>query len=601
MSKRSFPRRVARRLLEACGLRAPDTSQDTDYAAWVSRVEPDASAQRRLAGSFRTGPKISVVMPVYEPRIEHLRAAIASVQSQAYPHWQLCICDDGSRDAAVLECLDAVAASDPRIRVHRRSANGGIGLASADAAALADGEFLAMLDQDDVLAPWALLFVAKALEDRPDAELLYSDEDKLDDRGARFAPHFKPSFDPELLGAINYMGHLLIISRRLFDSVGGFRAGFDGAQDYDLVLRCVSATTCERVVHISAVLYHWRAHAGSTARRTGEKAYAHRAGIGALSQQYVDDDCVDVADGPLPTTYRVIHRLRPPLPRVTVMIPTRDGGAHLEKCLGSVLDRSSYREVDVIVIDNQSSDTRTLELLDRFAQRSDVRVLRYDKPFNYSAINNFGAAQARGDVLVLLNDDIVVRSVDWLEVMLGALLRPGVGVVGAKLYYPNGTVQHGGVILGIGGVAGHAHKYFARRHPGYFGRLVLPHTVSAVTGACLMVRRTTYQSLAGLDEENLPVAFNDVDFCLRVRESGLRCVWTPYAEMTHHESLSRGAEDTSSKRKRFDREAAYMKRRWGRLLQDDPHYSPYLTRRREDFSLRDDPPTYLSRLREMAR
>jgi O-antigen biosynthesis protein len=600
MPRRSLSRRVARRLLEACGLRVPDTGPDADYAAWAARVEPDAAALRRLCRAAPAeGPRISVIMPVHAPRPGHLQEAIASVQAQSYPHWQLCICNDASADPAVVDALDRAAAADTRIRVVHRVRNGGIAAASADAAALAGGSYLAFLDQDDRLPPWALHCVVTALQHHPDAELLYGDEDKFDERGRRFAPHFKPAFDPVLLHAINYIGHLLVVRRSLFDEIGGFRAGFDGAQDYDLVLRCANRTPADRIVHIPAVLYHWRAHAGSTARRTLDKPYAHAAGVAALGDLLGGHSDACVVDGPFPTSYRVRRSLPEPAPRVSVLIPTRDGGAHLQRCLDSLLGRGRYPHLEVIVLDNQSRERRTLALLRRVGRDPDVRVLQYDHPFNYSAINNFGAAQAQGDVLVLLNDDVVVRTPDWIEVMLGALLQADVGVVGAKLHYPDGRVQHGGVVLGIGGVAGHAHKYFPRRHPGYFGRLVLPQTVSAVTGACLMVRRETYMALGGLDQEHLPIAFNDVDFCLRVRAAGLRCVWAPDAVLTHYESVSRGAEDTPAKRRRFEREAAYMRRRWGALLRDDPCYSPYLTRRREDFSLREDPPTYLATLKRM--
>ncbi|WP_370307123.1 glycosyltransferase family 2 protein [Sinimarinibacterium flocculans] len=601
MRPRSLPRRVARRLLETLGLRTPDTSRDVDYAAWAARVEPRAGELQRLAArAARGGPLISVVMPVYNPDMTHLREAVASVQAQAYPHWQLCLCNDASTDPAVAPFLDALAAAEPRVRLQHRLHNGGIGLASADAAALADGEFLALLDQDDRLPAWALAFVARALADRPDTDLLYTDEDKFDDSGRRHSPHFKPAFNPELLAAINYVGHLLVVRRSLYVAVDGFRGGFDGAQDYDLVLRCTAAITPDRIAHLPAVLYHWRAHAGSTARDAGRKPYAQAAGVAALTAIHGAADAT-VAEGPLPTSYRVVRPRANPPPRVTVMIPTRDGGAHLQKCLDSLLGRTAYPRMELLILDNQSRDPRTLRLLERAGRREGVQVLAYDHPFNYSAINNFGARHAQGEVLVLLNDDIVVRGNDWLDQMLAALMLPGVGVVGAKLHYPDGRVQHGGVVLGIGGVAGHAHKYFPRRHAGYFGRLALPQAVSAVTGACLMVRRETYEALGGLDEQHLAVAFNDVDFCLRVRERGLRCVWTPYAELTHLESASRGDDETGERHRRFQREAVYMKRRWASELREDPFYSPYLTLRREDFSLGETPPGYLSRLTAGAR
>lgn len=593
-------RRVSRagsRLIERLGIGR--RRFHADYARWRERVEPCEADLRRLRvhGESESGPALSVVMPVFNPHLPHIEAAIESVRGQTYARWTLCVCNDASTAPGVDALLERYARLDSRIRVCSRDENGGIAAASADALALADGEFIALLDQDDKLPPWALHFVADALARRSDTDLVYSDEDKLADDGARFAPHFKPDWNPDLLYSINYLGHLLVIRRALVDRAGGFRAGFDGSQDYDLILRCVRLTTPERIVHVPAVLYHWRAARGSTALRASAKPYAHQAGISALRAHLAGQPGVRVEDGPFPTSYRVRYPRPTPAPLVSVIVPTRDGGEGMKRCIDSVLECGRDRNVEVIVVNNLSREPGTLDYLARLRGHPRVRVLDYEHDFNYAAINNFAAKQARGDVILLLNDDVEAVSTDWLEEMLSQLWRDGVGAVGAKLHYGDGRIQHAGVILGIGGIAGHSHKYFPADHPGYFGRLALPQTVSAVTGACLMVRAETYHAVGGLDEGHLGIAFNDVDFCLRLRERGLRCVWTPFARLIHHESASRGPEDTSDKRARFAREAAYMKQRWQDCLASDPGYNPNLSLLREDFSLRDDAQPYMRQLR----
>ncbi len=485
--------------------------------------------------------------------------------------------------------LDRYALGDRRIRLLTREVNGGIGAATMDALAAAEGDFIALLDHDDVFAPWALYFIADAITRNDALDILYSDEDKLDEQGRRCHPHFKPDWNPELLHSINYFGHLVAIRRSLVLAAGGVRTGYDGSQDFDLMLRCTARTQAHCIHHIPAILYHWRMSPQSTARDPGAKNYAHAAGIAALESRFSGIAGLRVEDGPFPTSYRIRFPLPDTPPLVSVLIPTRDGFTHLSRCLQSLERLTTYRHLELIVIDNQSQDAATLAYFAELELAGKARVLRYDHPFNYSAINNFGARHARGEVVLLLNDDVEVIVDDWIEEMLSFLLRDGVGAVGAKLLYPDRRLQHAGVILGIGGVAGHSHKYAAEHDYGYFGRLVLPQGLSAVTGACLMVRREAFNAVGGLDEKNLAVAFNDVDFCLRLNEAGWRCVWTPYARLIHHESLSRGYEDTPEKKLRFDREVGYMMHRWAGALESDPHYNPNLTLRHEDFSLSEKP------------
>lgn len=563
------------------------TNSGLDYADWLAGREKMTSDDRlQLLDNMRYQPLISVLMPVFNPQIEFLKSAIASVIGQSYPKWELCVANDASTDSEVSEVLDDYARIYPQIRVLHRQKNGHISAASNSALALANGEFVALLDHDDELVEDALLRVVKALNANPDALLVYSDEDKVDEFGQRFDPHFKPEWNPELLLGQNYISHLGVYKASRVRAVGCFREGFEGSQDHDLVLRFTRELDERTIIHIPEVLYHWRALEGSTAMASGEKSYTTLAGLKAVSDVFADCPEASVMAGTVPNTYRVIYPLPKKPPKVSLLIPTRNGVEILKPCVDALLSRTDYSNFEVLILDNQSNCEQTLKYMDEVSKDARVRVIRWDHPFNYSAINNFGAQQATGEIIGLVNNDIEPINPDWLCEMVRHVIRPEVGCVGAKLYYPNDTIQHAGVILGIGGVAGHSHKYFHRYADGYFSRLHLVQNMSAVTGACLLVRKSIFEEVGGLDEQNLTVAFNDVDFCLRVRQLGYRNVWTPFAEAYHHESVSRGADDTSKKRDRHNREADYMRKRWGDVLLSDPAYNPNLTLIHEDFSLR---------------
>ncbi|WP_215907028.1 glycosyltransferase family 2 protein [Phreatobacter aquaticus] len=542
---------------------------------------------RTRAAALPRQPLVSIVMPVYETPERYLREAIASVRAQVYEAWELCICDDASRAPHIRAVLEAEAAGDARIKIARRHDNGRISRASNDALALATGEWVAMLDHDDVLRPHALFCMVEALGANPEAQILYSDEDKIDDAGHRFDPYFKPDFSIDLLLGQNYLNHLTMHRRANIEAVGGWRPDFDGSQDYDLTLRILERVGTDHVVHVPHILYHWRAAAGSTARAPQEKNYAVEAGLRALqghANRVLPGARVEMTAGA--PYYRIAYPLPAPPPLVSIIIPTRDEAAVLERCLVSLFERTDYRALDIIIVDNGSIEPDTFALFDRWTARHDsIRVLRDDRPFNYSALNNRAVREARGSLLCLLNNDIEAVEPSWLGEMVSLAVRPEVGCVGAKLLYPNGTLQHGGVILGIGGVAGHSHKYAADGYPGYFHQLSLRRTVSAVTAACLVVKASIFAEVGGLDEQGLAVAFNDVDFCLKVQEAGYRNVWTPSALLIHHESLSRGADTTREKQQRFLSEIETMRRRWGTILYTDPFYSPNLTLVSEDNSL----------------
>ncbi|MDP9901572.1 glycosyltransferase family 2 protein [Variovorax ginsengisoli] len=558
------------------------------YRQWVSRYDTVDEGVRsglraRLALMSRQ-PLITVLMPTYNPNAQWLSEAIESVRMQIYPNWELCIADDASPNEACREVLRKFEAMDSRIKVCYRQKNGHISAASNSALALATGEWSALLDHDDILPEQALFWVADAINAYPQARLIYSDEDKVDEEGGRFDAYFKPDWNVDLFYSQNMFSHLGVLQTALLREVGGFRLGMEGSQDYDLVLRCIERIQADQIVHIPRVLYHWRVHAESTAGSTDAKPYAQLAGERALNEHFqrrgIRGHVAYVGHG-----YRAHYDLPAVLPRVSLIIPTRNAAALVKQCVDSIEALTTYRNYEIILVDNGSDDPAALAYFAELALRPGYRLLRDDNEFNYSALNNRAVAVATGELVALINNDIEVVSPDWLSEMVSLALQPGVGAVGARLWYPDGTLQHGGVILGVGGIGSHSHKSLLKEHKGYFGRASLIQSFSAVTAACLVVRKASYQAVGGLDERHLKVAYNDVDFCLRLREAGLRNVWTPYAELIHHESATRGLDEAPEKKARFASEVDYMTSRWGTLLQQDPAYSPNLTLGADDFGL----------------
>ena len=562
------------------------------YQKWIEKNEQNIHQTSPLSYT----PLVSVITPVYNTNPKLLQESIESVLSQTYTNWELCIADDASTDPETIKTLKTYE-NHPRIKICYRSTNGHISEASNSALSLAQGEYITFLDHDDMLAPHALYEMVKKLNENPALKLIYSDEDKIDENDKRFNPHFKSGWNPDMFFSQNYICHLLLLKKEIVDNIGGFRKGYEGAQDYDLLLRSLQYIKDNQIDRVEKILYHWRAIKGSTAYGTGEKEYAHAAGIKALRDFFAQKDPrITVEDGLMPTTYKVtypIYRLSTKdyrlttndYPLVSLLIPTRDRYNILHKCIESIRQKTHYPNYEIIVLDNETTCPKTLNYFEKIKSYKNVTILEYHKPFNYSAINNFGVKHARGEIIGLVNNDIEIINEGWLTEMVQHALRPEIGAVGAKLYYDNATIQHAGVVLGIGGVAGHSHKYFPKDSYGYFSRLKITQNYSAVTGACLLVRKKLYQEVNGLDEKNLTVAFNDVDFCLKLLEKGYRNLWTPYAEAYHHESISRGAEDNPEKVKRFNQEVEYMKKRWKRLLEHDPCYNNNLTKRYENFEI----------------
>lgn len=584
------PRGAGDRLYGDYDVRHRSVQAGNDYAAWIAMydtADADTVALRaREAEQLARQPLISVVMPVYNSPERWLRSCIESVLNQAYPHWELCVADDASTDGSVRRVLEEYAARDPRIKVAYRDVNGHIAEASNTALALATGEWVALLDHDDELSPLALLECALAIDANPGWRMLFSDEDKIDAQGVRSDPFFKPDWNPELFESQNCVCHLGVYHRSLLDEIGGFRAGFEGAQDWDLALRATERLDASEIGHVAKVLYHWRMIEGSTALAPGEKGYAHSAARRALQEHF---DRVSAGSRVLEIPrcsgyFRIQHPVPEPMPLVSILIPTRDRADLLRQCVDSLLHKTDYERLEIIILDNGSEERETEAYFEQLRSEPKVRVLRIDMPFNFSAINNRGAEAARGDVLVLMNNDVEAIDPAWLREMVSHAIRPATGAVGAMLYYPNDTIQHAGVVLGIGGVAGHAYVGLPRGNPGDKHRAALTQAVSAVTGACLAVRASVFREVGGLDE-TLAVAFNDIDFCIRVREAGYRNVWTPFAALYHHESASRGYEDTPEKVARFKKEEGLMKQRWGGLLQSDPHYNVNLALDAAPYSL----------------
>lgn len=550
----------------------------SSYARWLDRNEPASSLADvavRLAALPRR-PLLSVVVPVYQAPERWLRHALDSVLEQHYPDWELCISDDASPSPNVRRVLEEYKRRDPRVKVVYRQKNGHISESSNSALEVATGEYMVLLDHDDELHPDALLLVAETICSVPDARLIYSDEDKIDENGRRFDPYFKPDWNYDLFLGQNCISHLGVYSLPLVRELGGFRKGLEGSQDWDLALRCIERIAPGQIVHIPRVLYHWRAIQGSTALAAGEKNYAVVAGRRAVAEHLQRTGQMGEVSI-LPASMMRVKRPTPvPAPKVSLVIPTRDRVDLLRMCVDSILERSTYPDYEILVVDNGSVEPETLEYFARISGLANLRVLSYPGEFNYSAINNFAVTQARGEVIGLVNNDIEVISADWMEEMVAHAMRPDVGAVGAMLYYPDDTIQHAGVLVGLCGVAGHVGSRHPRGSQGYFGRMLLVQELSAVTAACLLVRRSVYEEVGGLDER-LRVAFNDVDLCLRIREKGYRNLWTPFAELYHHESASRGLEDNPVKQARFMSEVAFMRERWAKALQHDPAYNPNLS------------------------
>jgi O-antigen biosynthesis protein len=555
---------------------------EQQYPAYVRNNRLRASdirCMRNEARSFDYRPLISVVVPVYNPEQKWLELALDSVMSQIYPHWELCVCDDGSTREHVREVLSRYGRLDERVKVKLLENNTGISEASNAALSLATGEFVGLLDHDDELTPDALFEVVKLLQEHPEADIIYTDEDKIDESGSRRDPQFKPQWSPDLLLSYNYITHLLVFRMLLLEKVGSFRRGFEGSQDYDLVLRLTEQTTS--IHHVPKVLYHWKTGSASVAAGAKNKTYAHERDRRALEETLERRGIKgSVEDGAFQNCFRVSREVEG-MPMVSIIIPTRDNLSMLRTCVESIERLTAYRNYEIIIVDNDSTDPETLDYLGSIPHR----VIKFEGTFNHSAINNLAVSRAEGNYILFLNNDTEVISSEWLEAMLQHAQRPKVGAVGAKLLFPDGAIQHAGVItgagtaFGVGNVATHAyHSYDARSNRGI---LNVTKNYSGVTAACMMMRRTLFEEIGGFDERYLPTIYNDVDLCMRIRDRGYLIVYTPYAELYHHERASRPRGIDLAVQ-------ILMRGRWGKELDEDPYYNPNFSRGHGDFNLRAD-------------
>lgn len=562
---------------------------DYDYQEWYQLTKPrEEELERQRQELFGYMPKLSVVIPVYQTPEKYLKAMLDSILAQTYSNWEVCIADGSPSGKGPLSVLEEYKKRDCRFKYQVLGENKGISGNTNAALDLAAGEYIILADHDDTITPDAFYECVKAINADQERDVLYSDEDKLDmDGKALFDPHFKPDFNPDLLCSVNYICHLFVVKKTLLDQVGQFCHEFDGAQDYDFILRCTEAA--KQVYHIPKVLYHWRCHQESTASNPASKLYAFEAGARAIMAHYKR---VGIAAGKVEkgVDYGIYHtsfKIKEN-PLISIIIPNKDHHQDLDLCMRSILERGSYQNLEFIVVENNSNQQETFAYYEQIQKEfPQVKVVVWEREFNYAAINNFGVGYAAGDYLLFLNNDTEIIADNFIEEMLGYCQREDVGIVGCRLLYQDDTIQHAGVVIGFGGIAGHTFIGLHQAENSYFHRAMCAQDYSAVTAACLMTKKSLFQAVGGFSEE-LVVAFNDIDYCMKIRELGKLVVYNPYAVLYHYESKSRGLEDTPEKVARFNREVAIFAKKWPEILKNgDPYYNPNLTLRKSNFALRD--------------
>ena len=544
-----------------------------DYGGWIRYNElKDADLKSQMKKSFEISPKISIIVPMYKTKEKFLKELIDCVLNQTYANWELCLADGSPEEN---EAYQKYVQKDERIKYKFLNENLGISGNSNKAIEMATGDYIALLDHDDVLAEYALFEVVKCINKYPEVEFIYSDEDKIDENSNRYDAYFKPDFAPDTLRCQNYICHFSIFKKELMEKLKGFKTDYDGAQDYDIFLRMSEIVEPKNIKHISRILYHWRVHNESTAKLdSNAKNYAFEAGKKAIEDHLkriglkgtVSNGCID-------GIYRVDYEVEGN-PKVSIIIPNKDGKETLEVCINSILEKSTYKNYEIVIVENNSETEEIFKYYEELEQNEKIRVVKYpNKGFNYSAIINCGVKNSEGEFVVQLNNDTEVLTENWLELLIGFAQRKDVGAVGAKLYYPDETIQHAGIIVGIGGIAGNRFKSIPKSGHAYFAKESMIENLSAVTGACLFSRKSIYEEV-GFMNEKLAVAFNDVDFCLKIREKGYLIVYNPFVEFTHYESKSRGQEDTPAKIKRFQGEIDTFEKRWQNFLDEgDPYYN----------------------------
>lgn len=563
-----------------------------NYNHWLEKNENRIISEFLASRKLDHKPKIAIITPLYNAPSKYFRECVRSVLAQTYENWELCIHNDAS--TMYLEnitYIQKLVQRDPRIKFSTSDTNQNISGSTNSALKLTDADYFILLDNDDALHPQALQVIVSELNRDPDIKYIYTDEDKMEPEGSRTEPILKPDWAPHFLLSMMYTTHISLFRTDLVRKIGGFRIGFEGSQDYDLVLRYTESLNRNEISHIPIPLYHWRKIPGSTAVSYEAKGQAKNASRKAL-QETIQRRGVDakVLDGMTKPSFRIKYKIKDN-PLISIIIPTYNQKAVLQKCIDSVLTKTTYRNYEIIVVDNRSNEPETLEYLKKLNTHRKIKVVRYNKPFNYSEVNNFGYKHSKGEHILLLNNDTEVINNGWLTSLVELSQLPEVGAVGAMLLYPNETYQHTGIITGIGGdepdrgVAGHSFRMKHKHYAGLIGEAHIIRNVSGVTGACLMVKRSIFELVGGLNPK-LRVAFNDVDFCLEIDKAGYYNLYTPFAQLYHYESISRGDDQEPGRRPEFIREINYMKNKWGERLKNDPYYNPNLTLRLEDYSLR---------------
>lgn len=542
------------------------------YQIWINKNEPnEEELEKQKNTKFDINPKISIIIPMYNTPEKFFEELVDELIEQTYPNWELCLAD-GSPEKN--EKLEKIYKKDKRIKYKFIGKNKGISGNTNAALELATGDFIALLDHDDLLPKFSLYEIVKCINKNPDVDFIYTDEDKFEELGGkRYDPYFKSDFAPDTLRANNFICHFSIFKKELMKELGGFRSEFDGAQDYDIILRM--SEKAKKIIHIPKILYHWRVHALSTAKSGGTaKPYAYEAGIKAV-QAHIDRIGLkgEVVSGNTLGTYKVNYEIKGN-PKVSIIIPNKDYVSTLKVCLKSIAKLTTYENYEVIVVENNSEEQKTFDYYDEINGKDKVKVVKYpEKGFNYSKIINYGVVNSEGEYIIQLNNDTELITPNWIEEMLGFAQREDVGAVGAELFYPDKSIQHAGIIIGIGGVAGHVFRNIPHGMHGYFSKDAMIQNMSAVTAACIMAPRKMYEAVGNMDEK-FEVAFNDVDFCLKIREQGKLIVYNPYVQFIHYESKSRGFEDTLEKQKRFKGEVERFQKKWKKILKDgDPYYN----------------------------
>lgn len=542
------------------------------YQIWINKNEPnEEELEKQKNTKFDINPKISIIIPMYNTPEKFFEELIDGLIEQTYPNWELCLAD-GSPEKN--EKLEKIYKKDERIKYKFIGENKGISGNTNTALELATGDYIALLDHDDLLPKFSLYEIVKCINKNPDVDFIYTDEDKFEELGGkRYDPYFKSDFAPDTLRANNFICHFSIFKKELMNELGGFRSEFDGAQDYDIILRM--SEKAKKIIHIPKILYHWRVHALSTAKSGGTaKPYAYEAGIKAV-QAHIDRIGLkgEVVSGNTLGTYKVNYEIKGN-PKVSIIIPNKDYVSTLKVCLKSIAKLTTYENYEIIVVENNSEEQKTFDYYDEINGKDKIKVVKYpEKGFNYSKIINYGVANSDGEYIIQLNNDTELITSNWIEEMLGFAQREDVGAVGAELFYPDKSIQHAGIIIGIGGVAGHVFRNIPHGMHGYFSKDAMIQNMSAVTAACMMAPRKMYEAVGNMDEK-FEVAFNDVDFCLKIREQGKLIVYNPYVQFIHYESKSRGFEDTLEKQKRFQGEIERFQKRWKKILKDgDPYYN----------------------------